>query len=124
MPLLDCSSFDSSFRHIPRRTPSLLMKSALIEPLESRYAPAAIIGVTGPGTVNENAGSVTFTVSLSEASPDPVSVSYDTVAGSATEGTDYTGAHAVLTFDPGQTSKDIVVAINDDTTKEDNEDFS
>ncbi|MFI5911037.1 choice-of-anchor P family protein [Dactylosporangium sp. NPDC051541] len=70
-------------------------------------------------SVNENAGTASFTVALSgPASPLPVTVQYATANGTATAGADYTATSGSLTFDPGQTSKAIVVPIVNDTTDE------
>ena len=41
-------------------------------------------------SVDENAGTATFTVTLSEASASDVTVEYATGSGTATDGTDYT----------------------------------
>src|SRR4051812_46996929 len=105
------------------------MKNALIEPLEARIAPAVLIGITGPSPVSEGAGgggmdtTVSFTVTLSEAAAEQVTVSGNTVAESATEGTDYDGYHQQITFDPGETSKVVTVTIHNDTQHENDETF-
>ncbi len=73
------------------------------------------------GTVVEgDTGSVTavFTVTLSPASTDTVSVTYATLAGSATESADYAAANDVLTFAPGQTSRTIAVQVYGDNIDE------
>src|SRR5262249_10294656 len=67
-------------------------------------------------TVTENAGSITgavFTVSLTAASAQPVSVSYATADGTATAGTDYIPTAGTLTFAPGATTQQITVAVHD-----------
>ena len=67
----------------------------------------------------------TFTVTLSAASGQTVSVHYQTNDGSASAGSDYTAvADTTLTFTPGETSKDVSVDVVGDTTIEPNETFS
>jgi len=63
--------------------------------------------------VNENAGMVPITVSLTGSSPNSVSVSYATMGGSAIAGIDYTSAMGTLTFAPGVTSQSFNVDIID-----------
>ena len=65
-----------------------------------------------------------FTVRLSAASGQSVSVKYATGGGTATSGTDYTAlALTTLTFSPGQTTKTVTVQVRGDTVKEANETF-
>ncbi len=73
---------------------------------------------------NENAGTATFTVTLSAASGLTVTVNYATANGSAVSGADYTAASGTLTFTPGVTTQNIIVALLDDTTYEGNENFT
>src|SRR5689334_9534571 len=56
-------------------------------------------------------GTATFTVSLSAASSDTITVDYTTVDGTATAPDDYTTASGTLTFDPGDTTKTVVVTV-------------
>jgi hypothetical protein len=60
----------------------------------------------------------TFTVSLSWASAQTVTVNYATANGTATAPIDYGSTSGILTFNPGQTSKTIAVSVNGDTTSE------
>ena len=53
--------------------------------------------------------SAVFTVTLSEAAGKPESVSYRTVDGTATAGTDYTAVSGTLTFPEGVTSMTVTV---------------
>jgi hypothetical protein len=72
------------------------------------------------GTVN-----ATFTVSLSAASSQAVTVHYATVDGSATTaGGDYQATSGTLTFAPGETTKTINVPVNGDRVVEFAEFFS
>src|SRR5205807_9154756 len=64
-----------------------------------------------------------FTVSLSPASTQSVTVDYATADGTATAGSDYDAASGTLTFASGQTSKNVDVAVHGDTVPENNETF-
>ncbi|QQR74581.1 MAG: hypothetical protein IPJ17_03040 [Holophagales bacterium] len=79
-------------------------------------------------TVTEgNSGTVNcaFTVSLSAASGQSVTVSRTTANGTATAPGDYTAlAAATITFNPGETSKVVNVAVAGDTLDEPNETFT
>jgi uncharacterized repeat protein (TIGR01451 family) len=66
---------------------------------------------------------VTFTVTLSPTSANQVTVQYATVDGTATAGSDYQSTNGQLTFDPGDSTKQIQVTINGDTLVEPNETF-
>lgn len=65
-----------------------------------------------------------FTVSLSAASLQTVSVDYSTPGNTATAGNDFVSTSGSLTFSPGQTTKTITVVINGDTQVEPDETFS
>ncbi len=65
-----------------------------------------------------------FTVRLSAPSGAAVSVSYATVAGTATADSDYTAASGMLRFEPGETAQTIAVATLDDGTPESEETFT
>jgi Calx-beta domain len=64
-----------------------------------------------------------FTVTLSAASGQTVTVNYATADGKATAGSDYTATAGTLTFTPGATSQTITVAVLGDTVKEPTETF-
>ena len=77
-------------------------------------------------TVNEgNAGTVNavFTVTLSAASGQTVSVNYAIADGTATQPADYTNTTGTLTFTPGQTTRTITVPVIGETVPEANETF-
>ncbi len=78
----------------------------------------------GDVTVNESAGTATFTVSLSQAAAGTVTVDVATANGSALAGDDYTAAAATLTFAPGELTKTFTVAILDDAAAESTETFT
>lgn len=75
-------------------------------------------------SVNENAGTQTFNVTLSAAQSYPVSVHYNTVNGSASAGSDFDAISGNLLFLAGETSKSIVVQIANDYLFESNETYS
>ena len=80
----------------------------------------------GNVTVTEgNSGTVnaTFTVSLSTASGQIVTVNYATADGTAVAPGDYTAGSGTLTFNPGVTSQTLNVAVIGDTLNEPNETF-
>ena len=70
------------------------------------------------GTTN-----ISFRVTLSAPSSQPITVSFTTANGTATGGADYAGTSGTLTFNPGETSKTIAVLINGDTIVEGTETF-
>jgi subtilisin family serine protease len=73
----------------------------------------------------ENAGTFVFTVTLSAASSSKVTVRFGTANGTAKAGRtgDYTATSGTLTFNPGETSKTIAVAVRNDTVVEPDETF-
>ena len=86
---------------------------------------AAIPGMTiDDAVVDEAAGNAVFTVRLSEASADTVTVDYATSDGSATAGTDYTLTSGPLSFMPGETLLPVTVPVFEDMFIEGDEDLS
>ena len=77
----------------------------------------------GDARVKEKNTSARFTVSLSGASDQAVTVDYATANGTAKAPADYTGETDTLTFSPGQTSKTVTVAVKGDRKNERNETF-
>jgi hypothetical protein len=73
-------------------------------------------GDTGTKTVD-------FTVTLSAASAQTVTVNYTTAEGTATAGLDYQTATSAVSFAPGELSKPITITIIGDTLDEANETF-
>ena len=67
---------------------------------------------------------VEFTVSLSAASSQQVTVQYATSGVTAQSGTDFTAASGTLTFAANETSKTVSVATTADAADEDNETFT
>ena len=87
--------------------------------------PSVSIGDVSLTEGNIGTGTALFTVSLSPASSQPVTVAFATADGSATtSGSDYQAASGTLSFAPGETSKTIGVLVNGDTVIEPNETFT
>ena len=75
--------------------------------------------------VEEAAGALlAFTVTLSRAASGTLTLDYATADGSAQAGVDYTGASGTLTFDAGESSTTIEVAVLDDAHDEGEETFT
>jgi len=65
----------------------------------------------------------TFTVTLSAAYDQAVTISFRTVGGTAKSGQDYVAKTGTLTFAPGETTKTITIEVKGDNTRESNETF-
>ncbi|MFL6334996.1 MAG: Calx-beta domain-containing protein [Pyrinomonadaceae bacterium] len=88
---------------------------------------APSISVNDVTVLEGNAGTAnaTFAVTLSAPSGRTVTVNYATSDGTATAGSDYTAVTSnTLTFNPGETSKSVTVAVVGDTLDEPNETFN
>jgi hypothetical protein len=85
--------------------------------------PSIAVGDVTASEGNTGIRAATFTVTLSAATGQTVTVAYATAAGSATAGSDYQAASNPLTFAPGQTSKTITVLLIGDRLGEPNETF-
>jgi subtilisin family serine protease/subtilisin-like proprotein convertase family protein/DNA-binding cell septation regulator SpoVG len=85
--------------------------------------PVPVMSVADVSIVEGHAGTknLSFTVKLSVASGDPVTVDYATADGTASAGSDYTAAAGTVTFAAGQTSRTVAVAIAGDTAVEPSE---
>jgi hypothetical protein len=109
----------------------------------SNVASAAVSDAQGQGTIvnddtlpalsindvsvnegNSGTTTLTFTVSLSAASGQTVSVNYSTADGTAIAGSDYVARSGTLTFAPGVTAQGVAVTVNGDTAVEPNETFT
>jgi Big-like domain-containing protein/Calx-beta domain-containing protein len=73
---------------------------------------------------NSGTANATFTVSLSAASGQSVTVNYATASGTATSGSDFTSTSGTLTFAAGTTTQTIQVPVIGDTRPEANETFT
>jgi hypothetical protein len=72
---------------------------------------------------NGNTTQFVFTVSLSAAYDQAVTVHYATANGTATAGSDYQAKSGTLTFAPGQTTQTITVVVYGDKAVEADETF-
>ena len=72
-------------------------------------------------SVDENDGSVKITVVRTDGTDETVSLDYRTVDDSATAGADYTQTSGTLSFEPGETRKQVAVPIINDTSTEETE---
>ena len=82
------------------------------------------VSITGPALVNEAAGTATYTVALSNPTLQTVTVRVATQDGTARAGSDYTAVDQVLTFAPGELTRQVTVAITNDTVFEGKEDYT
>ncbi len=64
---------------------------------------------------------MTFTVTLSNASSQTVTVNFATANGTAVAGSDYTARSGTLTFSPGSTTQTVAITITGDSTRESSE---
>ena len=89
-----------------------------------KSGPPADVRITGEDAeAEEGDGELEFTIRLSEAAEEEVTVEYATVDLSAAAGEDYRPVTGKLAFSPGQTVKTIPVVILDDDIEEDQEQF-
>ena len=89
--------------------------------LDDDSAPSLTINDVSTTEGNSGTKNLNFTVTLSKASGQTVTVKYATADGVARSTSDYTAKTGTLTFAAGQTSKTISVAIKGDTIVEGNE---
>ena len=84
------------------------------------------VSVTDQSVTEGDTGttSMIFTVSLSNADTGIVRVDYETVAGTATAGQDFTATSGELVFAAGETTKTVSVPIIGDVADEDSETFT
>lgn len=75
-------------------------------------------------TVNEDAKSAIIVVNRIGGSDGTVSANYSINNGTAKTGEDFTGNSETITFQPGETSKEIIIPILEDTISETDETFS
>ena len=86
--------------------------------------PSVSVGDASVAEGNVGTTPLSFPVTLSAASSQPVTVTYATSDGTATAPADYTAANGTLTFNPGETSKTIAVAVAADVAIEPDETMS
>jgi hypothetical protein len=86
--------------------------------------PRVSIGDVTKKEGNGKTTAFTFTVTLSAAYDQPVTIRYATADGTATTGDgDYVAKTGTITFAPGETSKTITITVNCDRKQESNETF-
>lgn len=86
-------------------------------------APALAIDSVSTPEGNSGTTAFNFTVTLSAASGQTVTVNYATANGSAVAGSDYGATSGTLTFAPGVTSQTVSVPVTGDVTNESDETF-
>lgn len=92
--------------------------------LNDEAAPTISIGDSSTPEGNSGTRNALFTVYLSSATHQNVTVNYDVADGSATTaGNDYVDASGLITIPAGQTSVTVPVTLNGDTTPEPDETF-
>ena len=90
-----------------------------------RSRPPAITPTVSVSDASATEGdAIEFTVSLSAASSQQITVSYATSGGTATSGTDFSAASGTLTFAANETSKTVSVATTEDSDDEVDETFT
>jgi hypothetical protein len=105
-------------------------RSFLLNPVSAVPPPTSAVEIS-IGDVSKREGrpgkiaAFSFTVSLSAAAAGSVSVDYETANDTATAPDDYSAIAPArrLTFEPGETSKTVVVEVKGDSTSEPNETF-
>jgi len=97
--------------------------SAVLTIVDDDPAPKVSIDDVSSAEGNGGTTNFTFTVSLSAASGQTVSVNYTTADKTALAGSDYQATNGLVSFAPGETSKQFTVLANGDTQVEPNEVF-
>ncbi|MCY4574724.1 MAG: cadherin-like beta sandwich domain-containing protein, partial [Gemmatimonadetes bacterium] len=111
----------------------------LSNPTATEFVDVVLVDSVATGTINNDdpapelsvsdgsateGDAVEFTVSLSEASSEQVTVAYATSGGTAVSGTDFTAESGTLTFAANDTSKTVRVVTTDDSSYESDEMFT
>jgi trimeric autotransporter adhesin len=91
---------------------------------DDKATPALSINSISQSEGNRGTTAFTFTVNLSTATTQPVTVNYATTDGTATTLRDYQAANGSLSFAAGETSKTLTVNVFGDITTEGNETFT
>lgn len=99
---------------IAAATATVTIRDDDVQPVISVNSPSVAEGTTGNS-------SLAFVVSLNNPSGRMVTVDYATADGTATAPGDYTAKSGTLTFDPGESTKTVVVTIIGDAIREDDE---
>jgi len=93
--------------------------------LNDDSAPTPTLTINDVSKAEGNSGTTafTFTISLSAASSNPVSVTYTTANGTALVGSDFTAVSSTVTIPAGQTSVQVTINVIGDTNVEPDETF-
>ncbi|MGH2721224.1 MAG: DUF7594 domain-containing protein, partial [Actinomycetota bacterium] len=110
--VVDCPGTDPEPEPTPEPTPDA-------EPLPELSVAHSSIAEGSGGTPSE----AVFTVNLSPASTQTVTVEFRTSPGTAEAGSDYTTTRQTVTFEPGQTRKTVAVPVTSDDVEEEDEIF-
>ena len=87
-------------------------------------SPTLSVADTAVTEGNSGTTPMNFAVTLTAANSKPVTVSYATADGSARSPDDYVATSGSLTFNPGETAKNVTVLVKGDTINETDETFS
>lgn len=93
--------------------------------MDANFSTDPRLSISDASLVEGDEGStlLTFEVTLSEPSAEPVTVDFATADGAANAGTDYQAAAGTVTFAPDETTKTIAIEVNGDKTVELDESF-
>ncbi len=97
--------------------------SATLKIIENDLGPGVIGFSTSNYLVDENAGTITLTLTRTNGYSGVVSVNYATLNNTANSGLDYVGTNGVLTFADNQTNATITIQVLNDGAVEGNENF-
>jgi hypothetical protein len=117
-------TFTVSISYVPGYTPQLNFTITLSNPKNATIGvPSVTVNITNIDPmptvqfastayeVNENAGSITVTLTKTGVAAAPVTVSYSTVDGTAKAGQNYTATSGTVTFQPGDLTKTISIPV-------------
>src|SRR5204863_52439 len=98
----------------------------VVAPITANNVPPPPLPSFAVGDVirNEGDGTLTFTVTKTGATSLQSSVHFDTLAGTALAGVDFTATSGDLVFAPGETTKTVAVSLVNDAAVEPTESFS
>lgn len=98
--------------------------NAILTIVDNDNAPTLSVNNVSQNEGNSGSTPFTFTVSLTGQSSQPVTVFYSTADGTATAPADYAALmQNIITFEPGETTKQVVVQVVGDFNNEANENF-
>ncbi len=98
--------------------------NAILTIIDNDGAPVLSVNNVSQSEGNSGTTAFTFTVSLTGQSANPVNVFYSTADGTATAPSDYASTQqGTLTFEPGESTKQVTVLVNGDFNNEANETF-